>query len=412
VRRAAPVLLLGLLVGVGACGDDDEGASDTSTATGRSFADELEQICAAGDTVTGGPEALVPVVRESLDALSPDDPDDQATLATLIDLFDEAEAAIDAGRTSDAEAHIEEASSIVRDQGATCGAAPSDPSELTQPDAVIDIGGKTTQLTADGDDVWVTDFDDPVVTRVRASTGEVLARITVDDHELRTVHVAADGVWVRGAAAMHRIDPATDAVVATVRKDAIGTGITRVFVDDDVLWACSGRTIIRADRQGTPTATTDLGFPCGTVTSAAGQVWVASDEGPGHLVKLDPATGAILLTTDLPIDLATFPSIDAETVWTHSQAEAEDLGFVAVDASTGELLFEGSMDAGSGPGALGASRYYAAAADLGEVLVIDRSTGEVVERLAGGRSPNAVALSDGHLWVVDDSEGQLRRFDL
>ena len=81
-------------------------------------------------------------------------------------------------------------------------------------------------------------------------------------------------------------DPATNQVSTTVAKDKIGTNITRVFVDETAMWACSSTTLIRATLEGDPTGTADLGFPCGTVTSAAGQVWVASDNGAGHLAKV------------------------------------------------------------------------------------------------------------------------------
>lgn len=70
------------------------------------------------------------------------------------------------------------------------------------------------------------------------------------------------------------------------------------------------------------------------------------------------------------------------------------------------------MDAGGGPGALTDTTYYAAASDVGQVLVIDRTTGEVVDHLDGGTTPNATTFSNGHLWVVDDTAGQLRRFDV
>lgn len=406
-------LLVGVLV-VGACGDGDDlgGVTTTTSADAVTFAEDLERICALRGSTPGGAAAIVPLVQHEFAALDPSSVADQATLAALIDLFDRAQAAIEAGQEDEAEASIDEASAIVRDQGVDCGDAPRDLAALTQPDAVIDIGGSIGQVTAAGDDVWVTDFDEPVVTRVQASTGEIISRITLDDRELRTIQVTDSGVWVRGASAVHRIDPATNRVASTVAKDKIGTNITRVFVDETAMWACSSSTLMRTTLDGDPTGSVDLGFPCGTVTSASGQVWVASDKGSGYLAKIDPATLTVLLTTDLPIDFATFPSIDGGTVWTHSQADAVEHGFVAVDAVTGDVLFQGALDSGGGPGALTDSKYYAPDSDIGEVLVIDRTTGEVVDHLDGGSDPNAAAVSTGHLWVVDDERGELRRFDV
>ncbi len=407
-RRIAPLLLVALL-SLSACDND---ASTTRTTGKASFAEDLENICATGGNTPGGPAAIVPVMQDRLAVLDPDAADDRATLAELVDIFDAAKLALEAGRVDEAGAHIEDASAVVRKRGLDCGEAKPQPADLTQPDSVIDIGGAIGQVTAAGNDVWVADFDKAVVTRVHSSTGQILARITVEDAELRTIQVTANGVWVRGASALHRIDPASNRVIATVIKGLIGTDITRVFVDDTAMWACSGTTIIRANLQGAPTSTASLGFPCGTVSSAAGQVWVTSDDGAGRLAKIDPRTAKVLLTTDIPIDHATFPSIEGSTVWTHSQAHADKFGFVAVDATTGKLLFHSPMDAGGGPGALTETTYYAAASDVGQVLVVDRTTGTVLARLDGGTTPNATTFNNGHLWVVDDTSGQLRRFDV
>ncbi len=119
-----------------------------------------------------------------------------------------------------------------------------------------------------------------------------------------------------------------------------------------------------------------------------------------------------MFAVDVPAASATFPSIGSGQVWSHGQSDATEPAYVAVDAATGEVIHTGPMDAGGGPGALTATTYYAPSSDIGQVLVIDRDSGEIVARLDGGTDPNAAALSGSTLWVVDDESGRLFRFDL
>lgn len=417
-KRSAATLVAAVLAVVliasGCSGDDDADTATTEatvdTADRTTLVDELERICAAGGELDDL-EAVITMATAELEALEVDGPDGEV-VARLIEEFDQAQQAVDAGNSAAADGLVARASAIVRDAGGECDGPPTSDADLVEPDAVIDIGGSTGQITAVGDDVWVSDFDGNVI-RVHGPTSEIVARIPVDDQELRTIQVASSGVWVRGASALHRIDPSTNEITTSVPKSQLGADITRAFVDDAAIWACSGTNLVRATLEGQPTATVDLGFRCGTVTSSDGQVWVASDAGgPGRWARIDPTSAEVALTVDVPVDFATFPAIDNGQVWSHGQGDAADPGFVAVDAETGEVLHQGSLDAGGGPGALSPTMYFAVSSDSHTVLGIDRTTGEILSRLDGGLSPNAAALSGGSLWVVDDAGGQLLRFDL
>jgi hypothetical protein len=425
--------IAGSLTAVTACGGD-EGAGPTTTGA-------IEASDTSNDSPSAGPDDPICEVQRQVDATFDEaSPDAEAGAGAVIDagLLDRAdELAPDALRAdldvliaavraaAEGDLGLLESSETGTAAGrvdAYCGfevaTGPGDSSapglDLVEPDATIDIGGEIGQVTAAGDDLWIADFAGTVI-RVHAPTGEILARIPVEDDELRTIQVTSAGVWVRGATALHRIDPSTDAIVATVPKAQIGAEVTRAFVDETAIWACDGTSLVRAALEdGHPTASVDLGFPCGTVRSADGQVWVASDIGPdpGQLVRVDPATVTVVLAVDIPIDSATFPAIEGGEVWTHGQSDTTEPGFVALDAGTGAVLHHGLLATGGGPGVLTDTAYYAVSSDTGEVLGIDRSSGEVVSRLDGGASPNAVVVSGGSLWVVDDEGGELRRFDL
>ncbi len=69
-------------------------------------------------------------------------------------------------------------------------------------------------------------------------------------------------------------------------------------------------------------------------------------------------------------------------------------GVLVVGAAAGLVAVLLSRDNGSG-------RSSAAAAGQGEVVALDAATGSVRERIAAGRTPSAIAVGDGVVWVVD-----------
>ncbi len=313
----------------------------------------------------------------------------------------------------DARDHVDQLVSIVRHAGAVCGSSTQPPrAGMIEAIDVVEVGGYAAQVTAHGDDVWVAIQDGRTVVRVDARNGRVLARVPVDDDDLRTIQVANDGVWVRGATALHRIDATTNRVAQTIPKRAIGNAVTRAFVDDAEIWACNGNTVVRASKQdGHPLATIALSYPCGTVSAALGQVWSTSDTGVGDASRIDPHRNAVAFTVAIDAVAATFPSIAGNIVWTNSQdAGVASPAAVGLDAATGRTIATTRLASGGGPGALDESTYYVADTDRGVVDAIDAHTGRVLRTYDGGAEPNAVALEGSTLWVIDEATGRLLRF--
>lgn len=337
--------------------------------------------------------------------------------------LDRARAQLAAGQTegasasfADATDHLGQDSSILEHYGVRCdlAAQPSRAHTITA-SAAIAVGTYPSQVTATATDVWVSRQDGRAVVRVDAQANRVVAVIAVDDDDLRTIQVTNDGVWVRGATAMHRIDPATNRVVRTIVKTTIGAAVTRAVVDDAAIWACNGNSVVRAAKSdGHPLATMTLPYRCGTLSAARGQVWVASDTGePGHLSRIDEATNRVAFTAAVAADAATFPAIGTTTVWTHSQdVGAAHRAAVGVDAATGRTFATTQLTSGGGQGALAPTVYYAADTELGLVDAIDAHSGRILRTYDGGAEPNAVALTGTTMWVVDEATDQLLRFDL
>ena len=115
------------------------------------------------------------------------------------------------------------------------------------------------------DSVWVSDRANNQVNRVDPDTGEIEAVIDVgiDPYRLQP----ADGrMVVRTADAYEFIDPATNTVTATLLKSDVGPAANRAWAVDGALWICDGQRLHRYD----PTtleqvASIELGFDCGFV---------------------------------------------------------------------------------------------------------------------------------------------------
>ena len=177
---------------------------------------------------------------------------------------------------------------------------------LGTPTAVLDIGGSTTQFTADGNGSLWLPLDQGAVLRLDATTGGELARAQIGDPGAVELHIdphaiaiADDGAWVASAAAhaLVLIDPATNAVGRPVGLDvepyalAIKgrTAWVTSFVDD---------ALVKVDLDsGLTLATTKVMKPTG-VAIGAGAVWVVEHR-DNSLVRVDPASAGVVARVDL-----------------------------------------------------------------------------------------------------------------
>ncbi|MFT4053458.1 MAG: YncE family protein [Novosphingobium sp.] len=145
--------------------------------------------------------------------------------------------------------------------------------------------------------LWVADCEEKAVKRIDVKTAKIIATIPTgiaSSGELNVV--AGDGsVWVasdneKGLVA--RIDPATNAVVASVPVDPGTWYLTYGF---GAVWAVSAtkQSLQRIDtKSNTVTAKIPLGKEPGFLAAGEGGVWV-QEQGDGTLARIDPATNAL-----------------------------------------------------------------------------------------------------------------------
>ncbi|GLK44558.1 MULTISPECIES: Vgb family protein [Novosphingobium] len=149
--------------------------------------------------------------------------------------------------------------------------------------------------------LWVADCEEKAVKRIDVKTAKIVATIPTgiaSSGELNVV--AGDGsVWVasdngaddRGGL-VARIDPATNAVIASVPVDPGTWYLTYGF---GAVWAVSAtkQSLQRIDTAtNTVTAKIPLGKEPGFLAAGEGGVWV-QEQGDGTLARIDPATNAL-----------------------------------------------------------------------------------------------------------------------
>ena len=136
--------------------------------------------------------------------------------------------------------------------------------------------------------LWVANYDEQVVLRVDARSGEAEARVRVQ----RPAAVACgDGdLWVSSnGVGLRRIDPVTNTVVATA---SLPIHFYSVVVRNGYAWTTdetAGR-LYKVDRSGRIAASYETGDGALQVSAGNGRIWVANGDA-GTVTGVDEATG-------------------------------------------------------------------------------------------------------------------------
>jgi glutamine cyclotransferase len=220
---------------------------------------------------------------------------------------------------------------------------------------------------------------------------------------------AGEGVvWVAGLGGdVFRIDPATNAVTATV-QGAPGQEFPHwIAAGGGALWISNftDATVWRVDAAtGTHTATIHVSpAPEGIAVTADG-VWVATHHGDptGSLTRIDPATNGVSarvaagLTQDCcgPQGVAATDS----TVW----STVPNLNaIVRVDTASGTVSATIPANPACGPVAAAADAVWAVSScDVGNVYRVDPATNKLVATIKVSGIATDVAIGQGAIWVL------------
>jgi hypothetical protein len=202
------------------------------------------------------------------------------------------------------------------------------------------IGFGSCGLGSGAGSLWVEDTSSATVSRVSISTGKRTAAISVgfSPYDATFAYGAA---WVtsNGSGELERIDPARNRVVKRW-KLAQATGVVAAFGS---VWAAGPDGVIRVDpATNALLATVQVDGGAGWTAATADAVWVTT---PTGLARIDPQTNTVAATVPLPgAPYLGDPDVLDGNVWA---PEIRRNAVAVVDPAANRVV--GTIRAGDGP---------------------------------------------------------------
>jgi streptogramin lyase len=226
--------------------------------------------------------------------------------------------------------------------------------------------GSNPGLAAGEGGVWIG--SQPNIDHVDPATGTVRETIPVASFFFDEPVVGFRTVWVSSGVALLRINPATDALLPTVPLTSrLTSGLGgHTAVGEGAVWVSLADSIVEVDPfRGEVIRRIDTG-PVDAIAAGAGGVWVI-DALTGRLTEVDPTTGKIVGSLDLPGN-------------------------------------PGAITAGGGS-------VWLLDRDVGAVLQIDPATLTQVDTIRVGSDETDLAFGAGAVWLADGTGNSLTRID-
>jgi YVTN family beta-propeller protein len=170
-----------------------------------------------------------------------------------------------------------------------------------QAEAVIEVGPRPVAIAFGEGSVWVVNRLGHSVSRIDPARNEATATIDLETSELpSSIAVAEGAVWIGIDAAgdnavpeVHRIDPSSNRVAATIRTPQLGPIWIVVAAGEAGVWgADSSGHLYRIDPQTNELEeVADVGAPAAAITLDGGSLWIATLR--GEVLRVDPQSAEI-----------------------------------------------------------------------------------------------------------------------
>jgi virginiamycin B lyase len=187
------------------------------------------------------------------------------------------------------------------------------------------------------------------------------------------VAITPNAVWVgsTGPDAVHRIDPATNKLVATVEL---------------------------------------AGQPCSGLAVGFGSVWIPLCGKPAALAKVDAARNVVSAVFQAgPAAPEAGITTSADSVWLVTDKEGS---LARIDPDTGIIRQVVRVPAGSYNPRFYDGRVWVTRADGAEITAVEASTGAVLGTTQTGPGPRFLASGAGSIWTFNQGDGSLSRIDV
>ena len=272
------------------------------------------------------------------------------------------------------------------------------------------------EIAADDTAVWVHDGLAATLLRIDPKTNAIVATIHLGDGR-GGVALGLGAVWVVSSRAglISRVDPQTNTVVATIPIEAEEEPLENIAVSANALWLTDfiDNTLIRIDPQTKQVVAKLPNNPgVGWVSFGAGSVWACNHHSDTQgLMRLDPLTNQVQAQINPAGDKGFCGGVVAlaQSVWTISflNDEPESVRVERIDPATNKVSATIPMP-GILPGHLAADAQGVWAFDpAGTLYRIDPTTNRLVGSLALPGVPQGIGVGAGSVWVATNT-GMLR----
>jgi streptogramin lyase len=185
--------------------------------------------------------------------------------------------------------------------------------------------------------------------------------------------ITENAIWVTNGElhAIHRIDPATNRVIATIQLP---------------------------------------GEPCSGIVFAFGSVWVPTCGTAGALLRIDPATNQVSETLAIrAVDSEGGISASEDSVWIVTDMEGT---LARIDPIKNEVQQTVHLDEGSFNPKYSDGIVWVTGFKTGVLTPVDAQSGAMMTPIKVGPNPRFLTIGDGSVWTLNQGDGSVTRVDI
>jgi serine/threonine protein kinase/Tol biopolymer transport system component len=273
-----------------------------------------------------------------------------------------------------------------------------------------------TRIISSRSALWVANPAERTLTRIDPSTGAVRRGIV---HLEGTPTGLAPGqlgsVWVAMgmAGSIAQIDPETARVIQQIDLKTCCLGPSSIVADGSTVWVADAGGLHRVDPSSGSVVATIPGTGCAAIQiDGSHHVWVTN--GWDSVSRIEPFANTVTDVVALPsggassLTMAPAGSADPAGLWI-ALTQGDQVAKIETTGSNGagSMSVTGTYPVGNGPGAVAAGNgsIWVANSAEGTVFRLEPQTGRVLARIHVGHRPSGIAFAAGKVWVtIQDSK--------
>jgi len=278
------------------------------------------------------------------------------------------------------------------------------------PVATFPVEGTPDWQAVTEDAIWVANGPKNTIHRLDPATNQVVAAVTVGKRPCSGLAYGFGSIWSPscGDKTLVRVDAKTNQVLATIpvgpaqSEGGVTTGAGSVWMVSD-----PAGTLSRID-PATNKVTAEIKVPANSAAClfAGGAVWITTPDA-STLTRVDPATNAVAAT--IPVGpKPRFLTAGAGSVWTLNQGDGT---VTRVDSSSNKVLaqIEVGVPGGGGEIAFGLGHVWATVFSI-PISEIDPATNQVIRQWTGAGG-DSIRVAHGSIWLSNLRQQNLWRID-